>query len=79
MDLYIRNKTVDLKIERVAVTTGLWAALVSLTAFAENSLNVSFLQWSFEYIYKEMLSESRSICKSTHIVSSHKRITVRVQ
>lgn len=78
MDLYIRNKTVDLKIGRVAVTT-LWAALISLTAFAENSLNVSFLQWSFEYIYKEMLSESRSICKSTHIVSSHKRITVRVQ
>lgn len=78
MDLYIRNKTVDLKIERVAVTTGLWAALVSLTAFAK-SLNVSFLQWSFEYVYKEMLSESRTICKSTHIVSSHKRITVRVQ
>lgn len=41
--------------------------------------SVSFLQWSFEYVYKEMLSESRTICKSTHIASSHKRITVRVQ
>lgn len=50
LDLHIRNSV--WLAARAAVTPVWWSTLVSLPASAESNVNVSFLQWSFEQVYK---------------------------